>query len=204
MIDRKALLAVAFAVTLAGQTTAAPLLGQPAPAFKATDASGKTRSLAEFRGKTVVLEWTNNGCPYVQKHYNAGAMQKLQSLATRDGVVWLTVVSSAPGMQGFLTPAAAKAWKAELGAAASDVLLDAKGTDGSAALIKVRSRDVLFPVIVYPLLVPMFIMGIYATDYLIAEKPNVQAAWEWIGFLGIYNGAFLVVSVWTFDSLVIE
>ena len=132
MIDRKALLALAFAVTVAGPTTAAPLLGQPAPAFKATDASGKTRSLAEFRGKTVVLEWTNNGCPYVQKHYTAGSMQKLQSQATRDGVVWLTVVSSAPGMQGFLTPAAAKAWKAKLGAAASDVLLDPKGTVGRA------------------------------------------------------------------------
>ena len=132
MIDRKALLALAFAASLAGPATAAPLLGQPAPAFKATDASGKTRSLAEFRGKTVVLEWTNSGCPYVQKHYNAGAMQKLQSQATRDGVVWLTVVSSAPGMQGFLTPAAAKAWKSNLGAGAADVLLDPKGAVGRA------------------------------------------------------------------------
>lgn len=78
------------------------------------------------------------------------------------------------------------------------------GTIFAALLLKVRSRDVLFPVIVYPLLVPMFIMGIYATEYLIAEKPNVAAAWEWIGFLGIYNAAFLVVSLWTFDSLVIE
>jgi heme exporter protein CcmB len=78
------------------------------------------------------------------------------------------------------------------------------GTIFAALLLKVRSRDVLFPVIVYPLLVPMFIMGIYATEYLIAEKPKVDAAWEWIGFLGIYNGAFLVVSLWTFDSLVIE
>ena len=78
------------------------------------------------------------------------------------------------------------------------------GTVFAATLLKVRSRDVLFPVIVYPLLVPMFIMGLYATDYLLAEKPNVAAAWEWIGFLGIYNGAFLVVSVWTFESVVIE
>ena len=78
------------------------------------------------------------------------------------------------------------------------------GTVFAAVLLKVRSRDVLFPVIVYPLLVPMFIMGITATDYLIAEKPNVAAAWEWIGFLGIYNAAFLVVSVWTFESVVIE
>jgi heme exporter protein CcmB len=78
------------------------------------------------------------------------------------------------------------------------------GTVFAATLLKVRSRDVLFPVIVYPLMVPMFIMGLYATEALIAEKPNVAAAWEWIGFLGIYNAAFLVVSVWTFESVVIE
>ncbi len=132
MFERNALLTFALAVTIAGPATTAPLLGQSAPAFKAVDASGKTRSLAEFRGKTVVLEWTNNGCPYVQKHYNAGAMQKLQSQATRDGVAWLTIVSSAPGMQGFLTPSAARAWKTAAGAASSDVLLDVKGTVGRA------------------------------------------------------------------------
>ena len=55
---------------------------------------GKARSLAEFKGKTVVLEWTNNGCPYVQKHYNSGNMQSLQEQATKDGVAWLTIVSS--------------------------------------------------------------------------------------------------------------
>lgn len=78
------------------------------------------------------------------------------------------------------------------------------GTLFAATLLKVRSRDVLFPVIVYPLLVPMFIVGLFATDALIAEKPNLAAAWYWIGLLGIYNGAFLVVSVWTFESVVIE
>jgi heme exporter protein CcmB len=78
------------------------------------------------------------------------------------------------------------------------------GTVFAAVLLKVRSRDVLFPVIVYPLLVPVFIVGINATEQLIAEKPNLAAAWEWIAFLGIYNAAFLVVSVWTFESVVIE
>jgi len=130
MIRLLALLAAASAI--AAPAAAAPVLGQPAPAFQAVDASGKTRSLSEFRGKTVVLEWTNNGCPYVQKHYNAGAMQGLQAQAARDGMVWLTVISSAPGMQGHLTGPQAKAWKAEAKAASTDILLDPQGTVGRA------------------------------------------------------------------------
>lgn len=132
MIRRRAVLGLAAAALLAAPAAAAPALGQPAPAFKAGDAAGRTRSLAEFRGRTVVLEWTNNGCPYVQKHYNSGHMQGLQREATKDGVVWLTVVSSAPGMQGHLTPAEAKAWKTRVGAASTDVLLDPKGLVGRA------------------------------------------------------------------------
>ena len=132
MIHRRALLGLAAAALLAAPAAAAPTLGQPAPAFKVGDAAGRTRLLAEFRGKTVVLEWTNNGCPYVQKHYNSGHMQGLQREATKDGVVWLTVVSSAPGMQGHLTPAEAKAWKTRVGAASTDVLLDPKGLVGRA------------------------------------------------------------------------
>lgn len=78
------------------------------------------------------------------------------------------------------------------------------GTVFAATLLKVRSRDVLFPVIVYPLLIPLFFMGSTATEQLVAEKPNFDAAWYWIGFLGIYDAVFLVVSIWTFESLVIE
>lgn len=130
MIRLFALLAAASAI--AAPAAAAPMLGQPAPAFQAVDASGKTRALSEFRGKTVVLEWTNNGCPYVQKHYNAGAMQGLQAQAAKDGMVWLTVISSAPGMQGHLTGPQAKAWKAEAKAASTDILLDPQGTVGRA------------------------------------------------------------------------
>jgi heme exporter protein B len=78
------------------------------------------------------------------------------------------------------------------------------GTVFAATLLKVRSRDVLFPVIVYPLLIPMFFMGTMATEQLVAAKPNLDAAWYWIGMLGIYDAVFLVVSVWTFESLVIE
>ena len=61
------------------------------------DAGGATRTLSEFAGRTVVLEWTNNGCPYVQKHYNSSNMQRLQQEAAADGIVWLSVISSAPG-----------------------------------------------------------------------------------------------------------
>ncbi len=137
MFDRRVLLGLAAAPilvfgALAAPAVAAPVLGQPAPAFNAVDADGHARSLAEFRGKTVVLEWTNNGCPYVQKHYNSGNMQGLQKEATKEGVVWLTLISSAPGFQGYLTGPQAKQWKSKVGAASSDVLLDPKGTVGRA------------------------------------------------------------------------
>jgi len=132
IFDRRLLVALTCASAIAAPAAAAPALGQPAPAFSALDANGKTRSLSEFRGKTVVLEWTNDGCPYVRKHYDSGNMQALQQQAARDGVAWLTIVSSAPGTQGYLTPAAAKSWKAREKAAPTDVLLDPKGTVGRA------------------------------------------------------------------------
>ena len=86
---------------VAPEATEAPAPGETAPAFTLVDAEGQQRSLADFRGKTVVLEWTNEGCPFVKKHYT-GAMQALQREATADGVVWLTIISSAPGTQGFV------------------------------------------------------------------------------------------------------
>lgn len=127
-------LAFAAALTLAaaGPALAAPAIGQPAPAFTIKDGAGQTRSLSEFKGKTVVLEWTNAGCPYVQKHYESGNMQGLQKSATKDGVVWLTLVSSAPGKQGYVSPAEAKTWKATTGAASTAVLLDPTGQVGHA------------------------------------------------------------------------
>jgi peroxiredoxin len=129
-IGRRLFIALAAASAFAAPALAAPVVDQPAPAFQARDADGRIRSLEEFGGKTVVLEWTNNGCPYVQKHYNSGHMQGLQKEATRDGVVWLTIISSAPGFQGYLTGPQAKQWKAKVGAASSDVLLDPDGKLG--------------------------------------------------------------------------
>ncbi|MET0272526.1 MAG: thioredoxin family protein [Phenylobacterium sp.] len=131
---RRAMLALSLAgLALAvAPAVAAPALGQAAPAFQAVDANGKTRSLSEFKGKTVVLEWTNEGCPYVQKHYSSGNMQATQRKAVADGAVWLTVISSAPGMQGYLTAPQAKAWKVSAKAASTDVLLDPAGKVGRA------------------------------------------------------------------------
>src|SRR5271155_3391611 len=74
-----------------------PQIGQPAPAFTAVDSQGNIRHLSDFRGKTVVLEWTNAECPYTRKHYTSGNMQSAQALARKQGVVWLSVISSAPG-----------------------------------------------------------------------------------------------------------
>lgn len=132
LLRRTALALSAAALACAAPALAAPALGRAAPAFTAVDADGRSRALSEFKGKTVVLEWTNNGCPYVQKHYSSGAMQGLQRKATADGVVWLTVVSSAPAMQGYLKPAEAKAWKASAKAGSTAVLLDPEGRVGRA------------------------------------------------------------------------
>ncbi len=109
---------------------AAPVVGQPAPNFKLADANGKPVTLSDFRGRTVVLEWNNPGCPFVQKHYSSGNMQKAQAAAARDGVVWLTVNSGAPGKQGHMNGAQAKAFLAEAGARPTAYLLDPRGVVG--------------------------------------------------------------------------
>lgn len=103
----------------------------PAPDFTALDADGKPRSLSEFRGKTVVLEWVNEGCPYVRKHYS-GNMQGLQQAARADGVVWLTIASSAPGKQGYFDAPTAKAWMEAKSAKPTALLLDADGRIATA------------------------------------------------------------------------
>lgn len=106
--------------------SAEPKVGQLAPAFAAVDSNGKKVNLSDYRGKTVVLEWTNDGCPYVRKHYNAGAMQDLQRKWTGQDVVWLSVISSPPGEQGFADGPRANKLTTERKAAPTAVLLDAK------------------------------------------------------------------------------
>jgi peroxiredoxin len=119
--------AAAFAPSPA---SAAAVVGQAAPAFTLTDSNGQTRSLADFAGKVVVLEWWNYQCPFVGKHYGSGHMQKLQKAWTGKGVVWLTISSSAPGKQGYVDGAKANTLMSERGGAPTAVLLDHDGTVG--------------------------------------------------------------------------
>jgi peroxiredoxin len=105
-------------------------VGDPAPNFTATDSNGQLHTLSQYRGRFVVLEWTNRGCPYTQKHYNSGNMQSLQKEWTAKGVIWLTVVSSAPGKQGYVTAAEENAYLKQENAAPTAVLLDPTGALG--------------------------------------------------------------------------
>ena len=107
-------------------------VGKAAPDFRLADADGRAVSLSDFRGKTVVLEWSNPECPSVKKHYESGNMQKTQAEAAADGVVWLTVTSSAEGKQGHLTPAEAKAFNAGQESRRTAYLLDPQGVAGTS------------------------------------------------------------------------
>ncbi len=105
-------------------------VGEPAPAFTATATNGSPVSLASYKGKIVVLEWTNHECPYVRKHYETGNMQALQREATAQRVVWLTLISSAKGEQGYVTAAQADELTTSRKAAPTAVLLDEPGAVG--------------------------------------------------------------------------
>lgn len=105
-------------------------VGKPAPGFSLPDSTGKIHSLSDYKGKIIVLEWLNHGCPYVKKHYNSGNMQKLQKTYGAKGVIWFSVVSSAPGKQGYMTPEEATETIQQKKAAPKAVLLDPEGTVG--------------------------------------------------------------------------
>src|ERR1700730_7777636 len=121
------LIIVAIILCAAPLLLAAAKVGDPAPTFTATASDGKTYKLGDYRGKYVVLEWHNNACPYVGKQYASGDMQKLQKLWTGKGVVWFTVLSSAPGKQGFVTASEENAYITKMQAAPSAALLDPRG-----------------------------------------------------------------------------
>ena len=104
--------------------------GSQAPDFKGTDSNGHTHSLSQYRGKYVVLEWANKGCPYDQKHYLSGNMEALQKEWTGKGVVWLSVVSSAPGEQGNVSPSEENTYLKKMNASPTAALLDPNGTIG--------------------------------------------------------------------------
>ena len=107
-----------------------PAAGAAAPDISVSDSNGKTHTVSQYRGKTVVLEWFNPGCPFVVKHYGSGNMQKLQEEFTGKGVVWLTVNSSAPFRQGHLTPEEANAKITEWKMKPTALLLDPDGKAG--------------------------------------------------------------------------
>jgi len=124
-----------MAASLAPLGTSLPALaasvGQAAPAFSASDTDGRTHSLADYRGRWVVLEWTNPGCPFVRKHYN-GNMQATQKDATARGVVWLAINSTETTHEDYLPPAKLAGWLRERNAAASATLMDESGRIGHA------------------------------------------------------------------------
>ncbi len=116
-----------FSIAIYAQTAK---VDAPAPDFTATDSLGQTHSLDRYHGKYVVLEWHNQGCPFTRKHYVSGNMQDLQKEWTAKGVVWFTVISSAPGTQGYVTPAQENDYLAKMHAAPTAALLDPDGKLG--------------------------------------------------------------------------
>jgi peroxiredoxin len=124
------LTSMCLCILLTGNVFAAATVNQPAPNFTAKTSLGKPISLKNYRGKIVVLEWTNKNCPYVRKHYGTGNMQALQQKYTKKGVVWLTVLSSAKGKSGYLTADQANEQVSKDDAHMSAVILDPEGKLG--------------------------------------------------------------------------
>jgi peroxiredoxin len=125
---RLGLLIAVFAAS-SGMAGALPP-GSVAPEFKGVDSNGVTHSLSEYRGKFVVLEWANQGCPYEQKHYLSGNMESLQKQWTQKGVVWLSILSDPPGQQGYVTAAEENAYLKKMKASPTAALLDPQGAIG--------------------------------------------------------------------------
>ena len=142
---------------------AAAKVGEPAPDFNATASNGKTFRLADYRGKYVVLEWHNNGCPYVGKHYRSGNMQRLQKEWTGKGVVWFTILSSAPGQQGYVTAGDENAYLAKMQAAPTAALLDPSGEIGH-----------LYDAKTSPQMVVINPQGVVIYDGAIDDKPTTD------------------------------
>jgi len=126
------LLSFFAAAVFAPAVVLAATIGQPAPDFRTTDIEGKAQEIAALKGRIVVLEWNNPECPFVKKHYDSKNMQKLQEKAAKDGVVWLTINSSAIGKQGSMEIEQAKKYVADQSAKPAGYILDHKGTIGKA------------------------------------------------------------------------
>jgi peroxiredoxin len=138
-------------------------VGDAAPEFSASASNGKSFRLSDYRGKYVVLEWHNNGCPYVQKHYNSGNMQRLQKQWTGRGVVWFTILSSAPGKQGYATAGEENDYLVKMQAAPTAALLDPTGEIGH-----------LYGAKTSPQMVVINPQGIVIYDGAIDDKPTTD------------------------------
>ena len=158
-----------YSILVAAVICTAPVLlvaakvGQAAPAFTATASNGKTFHLSDYRGKYVVLEWHNNGCPYVGKHYKSGNMQRLQKEWTGRNVVWFTIISSAPGKQGYVSASEENQYMAKMQAAPTAALLDPTGEIGH-----------LYDAKTSPQMVVINPQGIVIYDGAIDDKPTTD------------------------------
>ncbi len=161
-IRLRCIAAVVSAFALLATATAATV-GEPAPQFSLVDTDGQTRELSEFKGKIVVLEWTNYGCPYVRRHYSSGNMQAVQQVNTDKEVVWLSICSSAPGTQGHMS---VPEWKAAI---------ESKGVNASAVLIDESSKVArLYGAIVTPHMFVIDEAGTLVYDGAIDNNASVR------------------------------
>lgn len=126
------LVTASLSFVAAAVANATATVGQPAPAFTLKDTNGKAVNLADYKGKTVVLEWHNPECPFVKKHYDSANMQSLQSKYTRDGVVWLAISSTEPSHQDYKKPAVVNALLKSSNASPTAYLMDESGATGKA------------------------------------------------------------------------
>ena len=154
---------VAVAICATPLLLAAAKVGQAAPDFTAAASNGKTLRLQDYRGKYVVLEWHNNGCPYVGKHYKSGNMQRLQKEWTGQNVVWFTIISSAPGKQGYVTASEENEYLAKMQAMPTAALLDPTGEIGH-----------LYDAKTSPQMVVINPQGMVVYDGAIDDKPTTD------------------------------
>jgi alkyl hydroperoxide reductase subunit AhpC len=156
---------IVLGLLTASQVFSGAKVGEEAPDFTTTASNGKTYRLADYRGKYVVLEWHNNGCPYVGKQYDSGNMQRLQKEWTGRGVIWFTILSSAPGKQGYVTASEENEYLAKMQATPTAALLDPTGKIGH-----------LYDAKTSPQMVVINPRGVVIYDGAIDDKPTTDLA----------------------------
>jgi len=154
---------IALLLCTAAKLFSAAKVGEAAPEFTTTASDGKSYRLADYRGKYVVLEWHNNGCPYVGKHYKSGNMQRLQKEWTGRGVAWFTILSSAPGQQGYVTASEENEYVRKMQAAPTAALLDPTGQVGH-----------LYEAKTSPQMIVINPQGVVIYDGAIDDKPTTD------------------------------